>query len=90
MKRAGRKILAVFERAIVCREIYLEAAPPERAGQRGGGKQMAARAARREQKTAPAQFRPRACKSRVIVRCRRVSAMRKPMPMPSASSEEPP
>ena len=86
MDRAGGKIAAVFERAFVGREFDRRAATRERRRQRGGGKQMAARAARRDEDAArlahaaPADWRAISTSGRL-----RVSAMRKPMPRPSAS-----
>ena len=88
---AGGKIAAEFERPAVGRELDLRAALGQRRRQRRGGKEMSARAARREQdRTRRAHPSGAAGCSRSAAGRLRVVAMRKPMPRPSASSEEPP
>jgi len=49
MRFACGKIMAIARRALVGREIDLDAAPLQRVGERFGGKQMAAGSPRREQ-----------------------------------------
>ena len=88
---AGGKIAAVFERPAVGREFDFRPALGERGGERGRGKEMAARAAGREQdRAAHAHSSGGPGWSRSAAGRLRVAAMRKPMPRPSASSDEPP
>ena len=88
---AGGKIAAEFERPAVGRQFDLRAAFGERRRQRRRGEEMSARAAGRKQdRTRRAHPSIAAGCSRSAAGRVRVSAMRKPMPSPSASSEEPP
>ena len=86
-----RKIRAELERPAIGRELDFGAPLGERGGQRSGGKEMSARAARREQNGARGTHPSDAAGwSRSAAGRLRVVAMRKPMPRPSASREEPP
>ena len=91
MDRVDGNFAAVLERARVGDELDRGAALAKRGGERDGGEEMAAGAARSEQDrpgfghAASAVRAPRTASGRL-----RVSAMRKPMPRPSATSDEPP
>src|ERR1700677_2701424 len=91
MNGAGVKIRSEFEGATVGRQLDVGAPLGERRGQRRRGKEMSARAARREQNRARRTHPSVAAGwSRSAAGLLRVVAMRKPMPRPSASKEEPP
>ena len=91
MDRAGGKIAAILERAIIGGEFDARPPPPQRRRERGGGKKVSARAAGGDENAARRAhaaldgFASSAASGRL-----RVSAMRKPMPRPSASNDDPP
>ena len=89
MNRARGKLRAIFQRTLVGDEFHRHAAPRKLVGERLCGKQVAA--------CAPGGQKHAAIAARHFTRSmiaergrRRVTAMRKPMPMASERSDEPP
>ena len=91
MHGAGGKILAVFPRPVVGGEFDLDPTLVQRRGERRGRKQMPAGSARGQKDAArPAHSAATRSRGRSAIGRRRVAASKKPMPRPSAISDEPP
>ena len=85
---ASRKLLAIFQRAVVGNQLHRHAATREFVSKRLRGKQMAASASCRQKDATIARH---ATRSMIADRGRRrVTAMRKPMPSAKESIDDPP